>query len=275
MLDRFKGQWAVATGGGDGIGRALCLALADCGINVAVQDIREPAASAVADEAQAKGVRTRAIVCDVADAKAISDAAVAFAQDMGAPAMLCANAGVAVGTGLLTAKPHHIDWIFGVNVLGLLHTLRAFVPLVQKSAAPAKHVCITASSISLASPEGPFTIYGATKHAAMGIGEALRGELAGTDVGVTILCPGLTDTNIWNAGQARPERLGGPVVRPHAEGERWRNQGLDPQWIAAETIKAIEENRPYVAPVHKSSAAAFERRVANIRAGLVLQDDPV
>jgi short-subunit dehydrogenase len=274
MLDRFRSQWAVVTGGGDGIGRALCLALADCGLNIAVQDIREEAAKTVADQTAAMGVQTRTIVCDVADTAALKDAASEFVNVAGAPALLCANAGVAVGAGLLTAKPHHIDWIFGVNILGLLQTLRTFVPLMQKGTAPAKHVCITASSISLATPEGPFTIYGATKHAAMGIGEALRGELAGSDVGVTILCPGLTDTNIWNAGQARPERLGGAAIRPHAEGERWRNQGLDPAWIAAETIKAIDANRAYVAPVHRSSAAAFERRVESIRAGFVLHDDP-
>jgi len=146
---------------------------------------------------------------------------------------------------------------------------------MQKEATAPRHVCVTASSIALAAPEGPFTIYAATKHAAMGIAEALRGELANTHVGVTVLCPGLTDTNIWNAGQARPERLGGVVSRPHAEGEHWRTQGLDPAWIAAEAIKAIDANAPYVGPMHKSSTAAFERRTAAIREGFVLRDDPL
>ncbi len=274
MLDRFKGRWAVVTGGGDGIGRALCHALGNCGINVAVQDIRAEAANAVAAEVSAKRVEARTLIFDVADTAALNGAAAAFCADIGAPALLFANAGVGIGTGILGAKPHHIDWVYGVNVMGLLHTLRAFVPAMQKGDASAKHVCVTASSISLATPEGPFTIYGATKHAAIGIAEALRGELAGSAVGVTILCPGLTDTNIWNAGQARPERLGGPVVRAHKEGERWRANGLDPAWIAAEALKAIDANRPYVAPMHNAAARAFEKRVDGIRAGFVLQEDP-
>lgn len=273
MLQRFKGRWAVVTGGGDGIGRALCLALAERGVNVAVQDIRGEAATTVADQVKAKGADARIMTFDVSDAQVTGAAAAMFLDELGAPAILCANAGVAIGAGILTAKPHHIDWIFGVNVLGLMHTLRAFVPAMQKGGA-ATHVCVTCSSISLATPEGPFTIYGATKHASMGIAEALRGELAGSTVGVTILCPGLADTNIWNAGQARPERLGGPVVRPHQDGERWRNQGLDAAWIAKETIKAIDENRPYVAPMHERASVAFDKRVGEIRAGFMLREDP-
>lgn len=274
MLQRFKGRWAVVTGGGDGIGRALCLALAECGVNVAVQDIRADAATAVAAQADAKGVKSQTLVFDVADAATLSDAAARFLNRDGAPALLFANAGVGIGAGVLTAKPHHIDWIYGVNVFGLMHTLRAFVPAMQKSEAPAKHVCVTASSISLATPEGPFTIYAATKHAAMGIAEALRAELAGSPVGVTILCPGLTDTNIWNAGQARPERFGGPTARPHAEGEHWRTKGLDPAWIATETLKAIEANQPYAVAMHDAAARAFDKRTQSLRSAFVLQRDP-
>ena len=98
MLQRFKGHWAVVTGGGDGIGRALCLALADCGVNIAVQDIRGDAASTVADQVKAKGVATHIMTFDVADAKATNEAAAEFDDEIGAPAVLCANAGVLRGS---------------------------------------------------------------------------------------------------------------------------------------------------------------------------------
>lgn len=217
----FRGRWALVTGAGDGIGRALALSFARAGLNVVACDIRADAAQAVAGEAGAVGVAARALVADVSDRAALMVAAEALAADGVTPSLLFINAGVGAGIGVVDASPKAIEWMVGVNILGVAWTAQAFVPRMLEADGP-KHVGVTASSASLVDVRGPFPFYAASKQGAAGVAEALAAELTLKGVGVTILYPGLLNTNIWDAARARPDRFGGARSMPDHVGETWR-----------------------------------------------------
>lgn len=221
-LALYRGRWALATGAGDGIGRALALAFAREGLNVVVCDIRTDAAEAVVVEARALGVDAIAAPADVSDRASLVTCADALAAKDIVPSILWANAGVGAGVGLVDGSPRAIEWVVSVNVLGVAWTAQAFVPKMLAQGAPA-HVGITASSASIVDVKGPFTLYAATKQATAAFGEALAAELQPKGVGVTILYPGLLNTNIWDAARARPERFGGERRAPESTAGYWRN----------------------------------------------------
>lgn len=220
-LAPYRGRWALVTGAGDGIGRALILAFAREGVNAAVCDIRTDAAESVAAEARALGVEAVATHADVSDRASVVACADALAARGIVPSILWANAGVGAGAGLVDGSPRAIEWVVSVNVLGVAWTAQAFVSKMLAQGAPA-HVGVTASSASIVDVKGPFTLYAATKHATAAFGEALAAELAPKNVGVTILYPGLLNTNIWDAARARPERFGGERRAPESTSSYWR-----------------------------------------------------
>jgi len=205
-LNDYAGRLALVTGAGDGIGEMLARGLAGLGMAVAVQDIRAEAAERVAGEI---GGGAFPHVFDVSD----RDACLAAAEALGAKGLplsvLWINAGVGVGSAVLTGKPHAIEWGFGVNVLGVIWTAQAFQPLMTGADGP-RHVGVTASSAALREPEGDYPLYALTKHGTFAVAETLRGELAGLGIPLTIFCPGLLNTKIWDGARARPERFGGP-----------------------------------------------------------------
>lgn len=205
-LSAFSGRLAMVTGAGDGIGAMLARGLAEAGMRICVQDIREEAALAVADEI---GGDAFALAFDVSDREACLTAAQTL-KSRGMPlALLWANAGVGVGSPVLEGKPHQIEWGFGVNVMGVIWTLQAFAPLMDDAAGP-RHVGFTASSAALTAPAGDFPLYGLTKHGTFAVADALSREVGAKGMTSTILCPGLFNSEIWDGAKARPERFGGP-----------------------------------------------------------------
>lgn len=176
---------AVITGAASGIGAALATHLHASGVRLVLADINAVALDGVASELGATAVPT-----DVADAHAM-EALAAAAPDA---QLVCLNAGV-VGTEL--GAPWEVgakewDAIFAVNVGGVVNGLRAFVPQLLASGRPA-HVLITASLAGLAAFPGGGA-YGASKHAVVAVAEQAALALAGTSVGVTVLCPALVRT---------------------------------------------------------------------------------
>ncbi|MEM1150402.1 MAG: SDR family oxidoreductase, partial [Pseudomonadota bacterium] len=218
-LAAFEGRLGVVTGAGDGIGAMLARGLADAGMVVCVQDIREDAAGRVAEEI---GGGAFPLAFDVSD----RDACLAAADTLkarGAPlSLLWANAGVGVGSPVLKGKPHQIEWAFGVNVLGVVWTCQAFVPLMVDMRGP-RHVGFTASSAALTAPEGDFPLYALSKHGTFAMADALSRELAKDGIPSTILCPGLFNSEIWDGAKARPERFGGPRRMDPKISGMWRN----------------------------------------------------
>ena len=267
MLDDYKDRVAVVSGGAEGIGRALVAAFAVQGMRTAVLDVDEPAAQRTAEETGAAA----AIACDVTDREAVADAA-ERARALGPIGVVWANAGVGTLGGPLAMAQGDLDWIYGVNVAGMLNVLRAFKSDILEGEGP-RHVGITAS-VSGFTPPAPYAAtYGASKFATIGIAEAVRAELAETDVDVTVLCPGLVNTRIWNAVSRRPERFGGPGAMPEEVGDRWRENGMSPDWIAKEALACMARGGGYCSPTDPHSRDDFEERAGAIRDSFVHPGD--
>lgn len=271
MLD-LNGRIGVVSGAGDGIGRTLALELARRGADVAVLDIDAGAAEKVADEIAAMGTRSVGIGCDVSLASDVSHAVDAVGAGLGRPTIVWANAGVGAMGGLLAMAQSDCDWIYEVNVKGTLNILRAFAADLS-ARGNGGAIGITASVSGLTPLASYAAGYGATKHAVVGIGEALRAELEGSDIGVTILCPGLINTRIWDAARSRPERFGGEFRLPEAIGDRWRTQGMSAEWVAAEAIATLRAGGGYVSPVDPHSRQDYAVHAERIKASFRFPPD--
>ena len=204
MLE-FRNRLALVTGAGDGIGAMLAKGFASWGMRVCVQDIRAAAAEAVASDI---GNGAFPLVFDVSDRSAAMAAAETLKAKGEPLSLLWINAGAGVGSSLLEGKQAAIEWAYSVNVMGLIWSAQAFVPLMDDPSM-LRHVGFTASSASLVPPDGDYPLYAVTKHGAFAAASALRAELQQRDIASTILCPGLLNTNIWDGARARPERFGG------------------------------------------------------------------
>jgi NAD(P)-dependent dehydrogenase (short-subunit alcohol dehydrogenase family) len=266
MLSEYRGRWALITGAGDGIGRALALGFAQEGLNIIALDIRADAAQTVASEARALGVQARVLTADVSDREAMLRAGQETVNAGHIPSILWVNAGVGAGVSLIEGSQRAIEWTMSVNVLGVAWTAQAFIPAMLKQDGP-KHVGVTASTASIVDVQGPFTLYAASKQGTAAFGEALAAELKPKGVGVTILYPGLLNTNIWNAGRARPDRFGGISVMPDAMGERWR-QAQAPDIVVAPTLRTVAKGGGrVVVATDPETLPLFEARVTSTRDG--------
>lgn len=209
-MDDLNGRVAVVTGGGSGIGRGVALTLGAEGMTVAVADIQEANARAVAAEIVSAGGRAIGIGVDVTSVESLAAAAREIAAQAGGVNLLCANAGVLARVGRLA--DHTIeDWEYtlSVNVLGIVKTVNAFLPALRRSA-PDAHIVTTASLGGLVSEvRAPIGAYIASKYACVGYSEMLRAELAGEGIGVSVLCPGVVASNLMGtSAENRPRSFG-------------------------------------------------------------------
>ena len=243
----YADRCAVVTGGGSGIGAALAAALAQRGAHVAVADISGDDAAGVAARI---GPAARAYQCDVSDIDSVRALRSDVARDFRSVNFLFANAGVFIEGPLHETRPEELAWLFDVNVKGVYNAVHTFAPMLLEQGAkqaPAR-VVMTGSENSLGLPfQGVMSAYTATKHAVMAIADALRRDLEGTGVGVTIICSGAVDTRIWDARRARPDQYGGAAAAPQDLAERaaeiFRTIGQRPDVTARLCLEAVEQDR--------------------------------
>ena len=241
-MEDFQGKTAFVTGGASGIGLALGRAFADAGANIMLADIEEEALDGALAEFSGHGDRVRGAHCDVADGNAVEAAARAAIDAFGKVHVVCNNAGVGTGGPMETVGEAAWRWIIGVNLMGVVHGVRAFVPHMKQHGEPA-HIVNTASMLGMtgAARLGP---YCTTKFAVVGLTETLAQELAETNIGVSVLCPGWVRTRITDSARNRPADI--PEVPPSAEQEEQRRQvrqlvdgGLDPGVVADRVLEGI------------------------------------
>jgi len=249
-MQELTGRVAVVTGAASGIGFALASAFAAEGMQVVLADVEAPAlddavAKLAAGGADVLGVRTD--VSDGAQVQALADAA---ADRFGAVHVLCNNAGVG-GGGLSWEAPLATwEWVLGVNLWGVIHGVRAFVPILMRQ--PEAHVVNTASVAGLVA--GPFMgPYNASKHAVVALSETLHHEMGimAPQVKVSVLCPGWVRTRIADSARNRP---GGPAEDPVAAAgfaqalQALIDRGLAPEVVAEKVIAAIRAEQFWILP---------------------------
>lgn len=244
-MEQLAGRNAVVIGGGQGIGRGIALALARESMDVAVLDIERDAAERVADELRALGVRALGIGVDVTNLDYLAAAARDVTNALGPVHVLSNNAGVVLPQRPTTeARPADWEWVFSVNVFGIVNCVQTFLPGMLAHGHEG-HIVNTSSTAGLvAIPELQVGVYTASKYACNGYSEILRGELADTKIGVSVLCPGLIATDLsLTSARNRPARFGGPLPAPAPMPDEMKAQAMAPEDVGPIVVRAIKANR--------------------------------
>ena len=265
----------MVTGAAAGIGRALAERCASEGMNVVLADVEGEALREATKAIEEQGARAIGVRTDVTQPDALRELAQRTVDTFGEVHLLCNNAGVFASGGPLWETPlSDFEWQFGVNVMGIVHGLQAFVPIMLEQDGDA-HIVNTASMAAVTS--SPLSSgYYASKHAAISLSETLYHELdrRGSKIGVSVLCPELVATRIGDAERNRPvqwKRKDDAGEHPERElvGDALRELtrgGAPPALLADRVFEAVRENRFYIlSPAGRGWRKACETRLEDVR----------
>ena len=248
-MNEFRGRAAIVTGAGSGIGLGIARALAGAGMNVVLADLPSERLDAARDAIAALGVGAVAVPTDVSDAESVALAAQKAELLFGKLHVAVNNAGVAMhGTPLEDVSLDEWRWVLGVNVMGVVHGIRSFVPLIRKHG-EGGHVVNTASISGFFVREGRNQgAYSMSKYAVVALSEALEQEVKDAGIGVSVLCPGAVSTNIFRSASTRLERFGGAYARPDQErlGATPSAESLAPDAVGERVLAAIRDGGFYI-----------------------------
>jgi len=275
MIEDLTGKVAVVTGAASGIGRALSGRLAAAGAKLVLADIETVPLEAVAAELRYGGAEVVTVHADVSQAADVEGIAIAAMDAFGALHLCVNNAGVAEGGLTWEIDLPAWEWVIGVNLYGVVHGLRSFVPRIIASGGG--HVVNIASMAGLTSNPG-MAPYNVTKHAVVTLSETLALDLSFThpEVGVTVVCPGWVRTQINRSGRNRPEASG--IARELTEDpgemqdglrtmiDQLIETGLEPEDVAGQIIDAVQSGQ-FTVLTHPEWQQMVSRRVDGLLAG--------
>lgn len=267
-FDDLGSRGVLITGAAGGIGLALAQAFQQGGARVFLTD-RDGERLA----ATAKTLGVDHAVADVTEPDALVGVVDRAWEACGPLDVLCANAGVVRSAPLLEATREEADWQFAVNVWGVLDSCRAFVHRLRREGRPG-HLLLTGSEASLSHPDfvRPMQVglYHMTKHAVLSMGDALRGELAPDGIGVSVLCPGPTPTDLSvNSESSRVAHVGGaPTLQaPDADAEGVDERTRTTREVAETALAGLRRGL-FVIPTHPHTRQDVEARYREIERGL-------
>ncbi len=272
-MRELAGKTAFVTGGASGIGLALGRAFAQSGMKVMLADIEAETLQAAVKSLHAIAPDVSGTVCDVADPASVERAAQTTFDAFGNVHIVCNNAGVAAGGGIDLISIDNWRWVLDVNLMGVLHGIRSFLPHMRKHG-EGGHIVNTASMAGMNGGLG-FSPYAASKFAVVAMSEGLVAQLKPHGIGVSVLCPSFVRTGIGESGRNRPERYG-PARAPDpnstaaamvAEIKRLIDAGLEPDHVAARVLAAIRGDAFYIF-THPGSRTEVEGRFAAILAAM-------
>ena len=265
---------AVVTGGASGIGRAIAERLAAERMKLVLADIEEEALAAAQKEMEAKGATVLAVRTDVSQPSDVEALAKKTVDAFGAVHVLCNNAGVGPPGGPLWERSvADWQWVLGVNLWGVIHGVRVFVPIMRAQDTEA-HIVNTASLAGLVSVPW-MGIYNVTKHAIVTLSETLHHELtlSGTKLKVSVLCPAWVNTALADADRNRPAELtdAGATKSPQSEMvelalRQFLETGLPPEQVADAVLDAIRDEKFYIL-THPEGNEVIEARMHDILEG--------
>src|ERR687886_575891 len=253
---QLAGKVAVITGGASGIGRGTALAMARRGTDLVIADINDRRLEETRAAIAALGRRALAVHCDVSqDADVERLARVALAE-MGRVDLLMNNAGVVLRGALEQIPMADWEWVFGINVLGVVRGIRAFLPHMLERGSG--YIVNTGSIAGLIALTGEGAPYVASKFAVVGLSEALALYARPYGIGVSVLCPGSVDTNLHETGRTigmTPERAAAET----ALAATVHSVLMTPEQIGEIVAEAILENRFFILPDQAQQALVVRR----------------
>src|SRR5436190_6149106 len=265
-MKELKGKVAAVTGAASGLGRALALALADEGMHVALGDVADT--SDVFAAVEAKGVSALAMKLDVSKPQEVEAFAELIDKDLGGAHVVCNNAGVSPLGAAWETSLDDWRWIVDVNLWGVIHGVRSFVPRLLKR--KEGHVVNTASVAGIINPPGS-SAYNVTKHAVVALSETLHHDLRerGSALGVSVLCPAYVPTGIADSERNRPAGLQATVkTRETVAREQMLRKAvasgrLSADDVAQAVVRAVKEDRFYIL-THPRIKGAIAARMEDI-----------
>lgn len=271
----FKGKVAVVTGAASGMGLAFSHKFAEEGMKVVLADIEAEPLSMAEAAIKAKGgdvLSVRTNVMTEADVNRLADAA--FAR-FGNVHIVCNNAGVAATAATLRSRPWEgpladWDWTLGVNFMGVLYGLRAFIPRMLENGEEG-HIVNTASMAGLLTGANPYNV---SKHGVVCLTEGIYKEFKGmgAKLSASVLCPGLINTSILDAERNRPPELGHTDLgsqRPElqqfaATFEAALKAGYEPSEVARQVFNAVRDDQFYIFPAQENVLESVKTRMEDI-----------
>jgi NAD(P)-dependent dehydrogenase (short-subunit alcohol dehydrogenase family) len=263
----LRGKGAFVTGAANGIGLGICRALAGAGVDLVLADIDAEALDRARAEIASLGVKATALVLDVSDQDAVMRAGGEVTRALPKLHVLVNNAGIAFhGSPLLSVEPPQWAWIWGVNVMGAIHCLDAFVPLIHAHG-EGGHIVNTASiggfQVNPVLRNGPYAM---SKYAVVALSETLALDLEGSGIGVSVFCPALVVSKLGQSARRRPTRFGGAYEPPPSLRRHMPTAAITPDAAGVRVLHAIQHDEFFVF-THPETRLWIEARHRRIMAG--------
>jgi len=273
-MKQFSGRTAVITGAGSGFGLETARIAARRGMNVVMADVQADALERAAAEIQGLGAQVLAQRVDVSKAAEVEALGQAVAQRFGAPHIVFNNAGVGAGGLVWENTLADWEWVLGVNVMGVVHGVRVFTPMMLAAAAKDPgyegHIVNTASMAGLLNPPN-MGVYNVSKHAVVSLSETLYQDLrlVTDQIGASVLCPFFVPTGISASERNRPASA--PAAKPTKSqliGKAMTDKAVGHGKVSAADVAgfvfdAIEAGRFYIYS-HPKSLASVQTRLEDV-----------
>jgi NAD(P)-dependent dehydrogenase (short-subunit alcohol dehydrogenase family) len=273
MISDFQGKTAVITGAGSGFGLACARIGASLGMQLVLIDVQQDTLDAANAELQAAGAQTLVFRLDVSNAAQMEAMANSVKSRWGAPHLVFNNAGVGSGGLIWENTVKDWEWVLGVNLMGVVHGVRLFTPMMLEAAAQDAawqgHIVNTASMAGLLNPPN-MGVYNVSKHAVVALSETLYQDLSLVtgQIGASVLCPYFVDTGISQSFRNRPADMEGKPTRSQQVQHAMISKAVASGKVSAAEVAqllfdAVANNQFYIYS-HPKAIGAVQTRLEDV-----------